>query len=575
MSFISKTKTVLLIMIAAGLQLSVPASSFAFFQERAFRINVSQFEATGDYGEGIDSMRDAGMSGSTPFSISLSYEGTLSDKLFLGISYSEYAIYLERFGYNSQLFDDWLQYFGIYLKYILLDSGKEKTKGFYRLYGTLGIGQFVREIIDQGGDGHGFSWYDRYVKRSIGYKLGIGADYYFKTLILGLELGMVNSGSGIDGIPAFSAVQLGGNLGWRFGGSKNKANYADNDYSSDSAGIQNNKSVQNEAYNPPVAVQSVNTNYESRRNNAISEVRERADDAMSQLDGKPLQGRRRRANRPATNTELPSENAAEPVAQPDSVVRTEPVPEPNPAQETVPEQPAQFSYVQEDGGKNGSASKKLSLAERISITFMYSQLEMDGKYKEYWDGRTAELGKYTYPWSVETSSAAFGVGIEYGISDRFAIGTDLIYFGESNWVQHDDSDDYYDKDKTLSANIYLKYNVLNFNLFKYASIQAYVKGGGGYYVRSTDYKYYDPPVVGSVSGSSFGFSYGGGADLSLGKKGGFFIGAEYMFHKANDEIHVNRFSGRALPAFEASMLNFHAGIRFGGKPEVENEEAEF
>ena len=296
------------------------------------------------------------------------------------------------------------------------------------------------------------------------------------------------------------------------------------------------------------------------------------------------QGRRRRANRNVANTEVPVENtsASEPVVpetvvQPDSVVQAEPVPEPEPDPEIVSDQPAQYSSVDEKSEKTKIPGKKMSLAERISITFMYSNLEMDGKYKEYWDKRVQTLTNNGFPYEVETSSHAFGLGIEYGISDRFAIGTDLIYFGESKWIQHDteENTDYYAKDKTLSANIYLKYNLLNFNLFKYASIQVYGKGGGGYYVRSIDYKYYNPPVVGNVSGSSFGFSYGGGADLSLGKKGWGFIGAEYMFHKANDEIHINRFSGQALPAFQASMLNFHAGIRFGGKPEVENEEAEF
>lgn len=294
------------------------------------------------------------------------------------------------------------------------------------------------------------------------------------------------------------------------------------------------------------------------------------------------QSRRNRANRNVANTEVPVENtsASEPVVpetvvQPDSVVQAEPVPEPEPDPEIVPEQPAQYSSVDEKSEKTKIPGKKMSLAERISITFMYSQLEMGGKYKEYWDDYEERLENWGFPWKDEPSSKAYGLGIEYGISDRFAIGTDLIYFGESKWIQNASSGDYYDKDKTLSANIYLKYNLLNFNLFKYASMQVYGKCGGGYYVRSVDYKYYDPPVVGNVSGSSFGFSYGGGADLSLGKKGGFFIGAEYMLHKANDEIHINRFSGEILPAFEASMLNFHAGIRFGGKPEVENEEAEF
>ena len=295
------------------------------------------------------------------------------------------------------------------------------------------------------------------------------------------------------------------------------------------------------------------------------------------------QSRRRRANRNVANTEVPVENtsASEPVVpetvvQPDSVVQAEPVPEPEPDPEIVPEQPAQFSYVEEDSGKKPlTPGKKVSLKERITFTAIYSQIEMGGKYDEYWGERVQTLTSSGYPYEVEKSSAAYGIGLEYGITERFGIGTDLIYFGESKWIQNAEDTDYYAKDKVLSANLYLKFNLINWRLFKYLSIQAYGKAGGGYYVRSLDYKYYKPPVQGTVSGSSFGYSYGGGADLSFGKKGGFVLGAEYMFYKANDKIHVNRFSGQELPAFEAALVNFHAGIRFGGKPEVENEEAEF
>lgn len=297
------------------------------------------------------------------------------------------------------------------------------------------------------------------------------------------------------------------------------------------------------------------------------------------------QGRRRRANRNVANTEVPVENTSaseavvpEPVAQPDSVVRTEPVPESNPVHETVSDQPAQYSYVEENSGKKSlTPGKKVSLKERITLRFIYSQLESGGKYKDYWDSQAEDLAGLGFPWEVKKSSAAYGIGLEYGITERLGIGTDFIYFGESKWIQHDteENTDYYAKDKVLSANLYLKFNLINWRLFKYLSIQAYGKAGGGYYVRSLDYKYYSPPVQGTVSGSSFGYSCGGGADLSFGKKGGFILGAEYMFHKVNDEIHVNRFSGESVPAFEAALINFHAGIRFGGKPEVENEEAEF
>ena len=294
------------------------------------------------------------------------------------------------------------------------------------------------------------------------------------------------------------------------------------------------------------------------------------------------QNRRRRANRPI-NTEAQSDNASAAVsAEPVKAVQPEPAAEPEPIIEPVPEQPAQFSYVEEDSSRKSlTPSKKISLKERITFTAIYSQIEMGGEYDEYWGERVNTLTDSGWPYEVEKSSAAYGIGLEYGITERFGIGTDLIYFGKSKWLQHGtdyntgDPKDHYAEDTVLSANLYLKFNIINWRLFKYLSLQAYGKAGGGYYVRNTDYSYYKPSVTGSVTGSSFGYSYGGGADLSFGKKGGFVLGAEYMFYKANDEIHVNRFSGQSLPAFEAALVNFHAGIRFGGKPEIENEEAEF